>query len=86
MAWNEPGKDKKREPWQDGEPPDFDAALKQIKDRLAQFFGGGGGSGLTIAIAVIVALLLVVAPGARARQRGFNHGALFVQHRRVGVL
>ena len=61
MAWNEPGKDKKREPWQDGEPPDFDAALKQIKDRLAQFFGGGGGSGLTIAIAVIVALLLVVA-------------------------
>lgn len=61
MAWNEPGNNKKREPWQDGEPPDFDAALKQMKDRLARFFGGGGGSGLGIAMAVIVALVALVA-------------------------
>ncbi|MBP7625395.1 MAG: FtsH protease activity modulator HflK [Xanthomonadales bacterium] len=44
MAWNEPGNNKKpRDPWQDGENRDLDAALKQIKDRFGRFFGGGGG-------------------------------------------
>jgi membrane protease subunit HflK len=43
MAWNEPGNNKKRDPWQDGEQRDLDEALKQMKDRFGRFFGGGGG-------------------------------------------
>lgn len=43
MAWNEPGNNnKRRDPWQDGEQRDLDAALKQLKDRFGRFFGGGG--------------------------------------------
>lgn len=47
MAWNQPGNDKnkRRDPWQDGEPPDLEEALKNMKDRLARLFGGGGGGG-----------------------------------------
>lgn len=45
MAWNEPGNNKKRDPWQDGEQRDLDEALKQMKDRFSRFFGGGGGGG-----------------------------------------
>lgn len=43
MAWNEPGNNKRRDPWQDGENRDLDAALKQMKDRLGRLFGGGNG-------------------------------------------
>ena len=46
MAWNEPGNNnKRRDPWQDGENRDLDAALKQMKDRFGRFFGGGGSGG-----------------------------------------
>ncbi len=46
MAWNQPGNNnnKRRDPWQDGDPPDLEEALKNMKDRIARLFGGGGGS------------------------------------------
>lgn len=44
MAWNQPGNNnKRRDPWQDGDPPDLEEALKNMKDRLGRMFGGGGG-------------------------------------------
>ncbi|MBK8286437.1 MAG: protease modulator HflK [Ahniella sp.] len=46
MAWNQPGNNnnnKRRDPWQDGDPPDLEEALKNMKDRIARLFGGGGG-------------------------------------------
>lgn len=46
MAWNQPGNNnKKRDPWQDGDPPDLEEALKNMKDRLGRIFNGGGGGG-----------------------------------------
>jgi len=46
MAWNEPGNNKRKDPWADGENRDLDEALKQMKNRIGRFFGGGGsGSG-----------------------------------------
>ncbi len=48
MAWNEPGDG--RDPWGSGKnntPPDLEAVLKRLADRLNQVFGGSGGdSGL----------------------------------------
>lgn len=48
MAWNEPGDG--RDPWGSGKkntPPDLEAVLKRLADRLNQALGGGGGdSGL----------------------------------------
>lgn len=44
MAWNEPGDG--RDPWGSGKkntPPDLEAVLKRLSDRLNQVFGGGGG-------------------------------------------
>lgn len=47
MAWNEPGGGK--DPWGGGNgrnnPPDLDAALKSLADKLGKIFGGGGGGG-----------------------------------------
>jgi len=52
MAWNEPGGNKPRDPWGGGggggdqRPPDLDEALKNLKDRINNLFGGkGGGNG-----------------------------------------
>ena len=54
MAWNEPGGNKPRDPWGGGgggggdqRPPDLDEALKNLKDRINNLFGGksGGGGG-----------------------------------------
>ncbi len=42
MAWNEPGNNKRKDPWADGESRDLDEALKQMKERFTRFFGGGG--------------------------------------------
>lgn len=63
MAWNEPGKDKKREPWQDGEQPDLEESLKQLKDRFARLFGGGSGgsgSGLGLIALAVVGLIVMI--------------------------
>ena len=46
MAWNEPGNNKKRDPWQDGEQPDLEETVKQLKERFGRLFSGGGGSGI----------------------------------------
>ena len=49
MAWNEPGGNKPRDPWGGGggggdqRPPDLDEALKNLKDRINNLFGGKGG-------------------------------------------
>ncbi len=73
MAWNEPGGNgnKPRDPWGGGNqgPPDLDAALRQLRDKIAGIFGGGGsggssgggfgvalGSGLILGIVVIIAI------------------------------
>lgn len=73
MAWNEPGnKDKRRDPWQDGEPRDLDAALKQLKDRFGRFFGAGGGFPGPLLIVSCVGRLVcdgLVAGHRRARAR-----------------
>ena len=64
MAWNEPGGGK--DPWgngsgKGGNPPDLDAALKDIGDKFGKIFGGGGsGSGGGIGGTAIVGILLIV--------------------------
>lgn len=67
MAWNEPGGGK--DPWgggKGGNPPDLDAALKNIGDKFGKIFGGGSGSnpgsssGGGVGGGVIVAILLIV--------------------------
>ncbi len=60
MAWNEPGNNKKRDPWQDGEQPDLEETLKQLKDRFGRFFGGGSGSGLGLIVAIVLGLVVVI--------------------------
>ena len=60
MAWNEPGNNKKREPWQDGEQPDLEAKLKELKDRFGRMFGGGGGSGAGLIGLVVLALVVLI--------------------------
>src|SRR5690242_14167609 len=57
MAWNEPGNNKRRDPWQDGEQRDLDAALKQMKDRFGRLFGGGGASGFPGPLLIILGVL-----------------------------
>ncbi len=70
MAWNEPGKDKKRDPWAEGDPSDLDQALRQLKERFGRLFGGGGGGdgagggsggGFGMIALIVLALVLVVA-------------------------
>jgi len=68
MAWNEPGGDKKKDPWGGGgndSPPDLDELARKMRDRMNKFFGGkGGGSGkkgagmsLNFGLIAIVAVL-----------------------------
>jgi len=48
MAWNEPGGDKKKDPWGGGgndSPPDLDELARKMRDRMNKFFGGKGGGG-----------------------------------------
>lgn len=76
MAWNEPGGNKPRDPWGGGgggdqRPPDLDEALKNLKDRINNLFGGkgknGGGGGKTsgggLPTGVLIAALVVVVVG-----------------------
>jgi membrane protease subunit HflK len=64
MAWNEPGGGK--DPWgngsgKGGNPPDLDAALKDIGEKFGKIFGGGGsGSGGGIGGTAIVGILLII--------------------------
>ena len=49
MAWNEPGKDKDKDPWggrssNDG-PPNLDEAFEKLQKKLNGMFGGGSGGG-----------------------------------------
>lgn len=62
MAWNEPGK---RDPWR-GNPkgPDMEDALRRLRERFGNLFGGGGGGGNGVGggaggiLVVVVALVL----------------------------
>ena len=64
MAWNEPGGGK--DPWgngsgKGGNPPDLDAALKDIGEKFGKIFGGGGGGGGGgIGGTAIVGILVIV--------------------------
>ncbi len=66
MAWNEPGGDN-RDPWGgrggSAGPPDLDAVVRKMRDRINRLFGGrGGGRGAkpSISLGLIAILLLVV--------------------------
>ncbi len=49
MSWNEPGGDKKKDPWsgrnEENNPPDLDEAIRSLQDKLGGLFGGGQGGG-----------------------------------------
>ncbi|MCF7969829.1 MAG: FtsH protease activity modulator HflK [Methylococcaceae bacterium] len=50
MSWNEPGGDKKKDPWsgrnEDNGPPDLEEAIRSLQDKLGGLFGGNkGGNG-----------------------------------------
>jgi len=49
MSWNEPGGDKKKDPWsgrnEENSPPDLDEAIRSLQDKLGRLFGGGQGGG-----------------------------------------
>lgn len=60
MAWNEPGNNKKRDPWQDGEQPDLEETVKQLKERFGRMFGGGGGSGFGLIALVVIGLVVLI--------------------------
>ena len=71
MAWNEPGKDKDKDPWggrggNDG-PPNLDEVFSKIQKKLNGIFGNGsgrggnassGGTGIVAAVIAGVAVLL----------------------------
>lgn len=58
MAWNEPGNNKRRDPWQDGENRDLGEAMNQLKDRFGRIFGGGGrGAGASGVWLIVLAVL-----------------------------
>lgn len=58
MAWNEPGNNKRRDPWQNGgdNKADVDAMLKRARDRFGRSFGGGAGGNAWILVLGVVAL------------------------------
>jgi membrane protease subunit HflK len=76
MAWNEPGGNKPRDPWGGGgggdqRPPDLDEALKNLKDRINNLFGGkgkrgngdGNGANGGVPAGVLIAALVVLVVG-----------------------
>ena len=76
MAWNEPGGNKPRDPWGGGgggdqRPPDLDEALKNLKDRINNLFGGkgkrgngdGNGANGGVPAGVLIAGLVVLVVG-----------------------
>ena len=76
MAWNEPGNNnKRRDPWQDGENRDLDEAMKQMKDRLGRFFGGGKGGGFPGPLLIVLGVALMGAVLLQQRKTGGFSGA-----------
>jgi modulator of FtsH protease HflK len=61
MAWNEPGK---RDPWRGNQKgPDFEDALRRLRERFGSLFGGSGGGsggGNTGSIGVLVAVVAIL--------------------------
>ena len=49
MSWNEPGGDKKKDPWSgrkdESGPPDLDEVIRSFQEKLGGIFGGGSGGG-----------------------------------------
>ena len=49
MSWNEPGGDKKKDPWSgrkdENGPPDLDEVLRSFQEKIGGIFGGGSGGG-----------------------------------------
>jgi membrane protease subunit HflK len=49
MSWNEPGGDKKKDPWSgrkdDNGPPDLDEVIRSFQEKIGGIFGGGSGGG-----------------------------------------
>ena len=49
MSWNEPGGDKKKDPWSgrdtENTPPDLDEAMRALQNKLGGLFGGGNKNG-----------------------------------------
>jgi len=49
MSWNEPGGDKKKDPWSgrkdENGPPDLDEVIRSFQEKLGGIFGGGSGGG-----------------------------------------
>jgi modulator of FtsH protease HflK len=64
MAWNEPGNNGQRDPWNKnnnrpgGNKSGLDDVLKQLRNRFGKFGGGAGGI-LTVLLAVVLAWLLL---------------------------
>ena len=75
MAWNEPGGNKPKDPWGGGGdqgPPDLDEALKNLKDKINNVFGGKGGrpggdgnkpSGSPLPLLAVIAVIALVVYG-----------------------
>lgn len=63
MAWNEPGNNGQRDPWnknnnRPGGKSSLDDVLKQLRNRFGKF-GGGAGGVFTVLLAVVLAWLLL---------------------------
>ena len=59
MAWNEPGNNKRRDPWQGGggdNKADVDAMLKRARDRFGRGFGAGPGGNAWLLVVGVLAL------------------------------
>ncbi|AHE66368.1 FtsH protease activity modulator HflK [Legionella oakridgensis] len=68
MGWNEPDKDKNKDPWSGkNQPPDLDEALKRLQDKLKKTFLGGSGksdeerSGSNSGGGILAVIILLVA-------------------------
>ena len=56
MAWNEPGK---RDPWRGNQKgPDMEDALRRLRERFGNLFGGASGGGGGSILVVVAAILL----------------------------
>ncbi|WP_133126733.1 FtsH protease activity modulator HflK [Legionella nagasakiensis] len=68
MGWNEPDKDKNKDPWSGkNQPPDLDEALKRLQDKLKKTFLGGSGksdggrSGTSSGGGILIAIIFLIA-------------------------
>jgi membrane protease subunit HflK len=65
MAWNEPGGNKEKDPWNNGDqgPPDLDEAFRKFKQKFGSGGGnkGASGSGMPSFSGTMLAVVLVIA-------------------------